>query len=57
MSVLWLISIFSLPGETKMFARLIAAYRHFICLRSGEFESRQFPVGEAIIEVYYELFA
>jgi hypothetical protein len=40
-----------------MFERLIAAYRHFICLRSGEFESRQFSVGEAIIEVYYELFA
>ena len=40
-----------------MFARLIAAYRHFICLRSGEFKSRQFSVSEAIIEVYYELFA
>lgn len=40
-----------------MFARLTSAYRHFICLRSGEFEARRFSVGEAIIEVYYELFA
>jgi hypothetical protein len=40
-----------------MFTRLTCAYRHFICLRSGEFECRQFSVSEAIIEVYYELFA
>jgi hypothetical protein len=40
-----------------MLARLTSAYRHFICLRSGEFESRQFSVGEAILEIYYELFA
>jgi hypothetical protein len=40
-----------------MFARLISAYHHFICLRSGEFEARQFSVGEAIIEVYYEFYA
>ncbi|WP_281261399.1 hypothetical protein [Chamaesiphon polymorphus] len=40
-----------------MLDRLISAYHHFICLRSGEFESRQFSVSEAIIEVYYEFFA
>ncbi len=40
-----------------MLDRLISAYRHFICLRSGEFESRQFSFGEAILEIYYELFA
>jgi hypothetical protein len=41
-----------------MFDRqIIAAYRHFICLRSGEFESRRFSIGEAILEVYYEFFA
>jgi hypothetical protein len=37
--------------------RLISAYRHFICLRSGEFECRQFSVAEAILEIYYEFFA
>jgi hypothetical protein len=40
-----------------MFARLIAAYRHFICLRSGEFECRKFSISEAILEVYYEFLA
>jgi hypothetical protein len=40
-----------------MFDRLISAYRHFICLRSGKFESRQFSISEAIVEVYFEFFA
>lgn len=40
-----------------MLAQIISAYRYFICLRSGEFESRQFSIGEAIVEVYYEFFA
>jgi hypothetical protein len=40
-----------------MFDRIIAAQHHFICLRSGEFESRKFSIGEAILEVYYEFFA
>jgi hypothetical protein len=39
-----------------MFIRLIAAHRHLICLRSGEFEARKFSIGEAILEVYYEFF-
>jgi hypothetical protein len=40
-----------------MFDRIIAAHYHFICLRSGEFESRQFSVIEAILEIYFEFFA
>jgi hypothetical protein len=37
--------------------RLTSAYCHFICLRSGEFESRRFSIGEAILEIYFEFFA
>ncbi len=40
-----------------MFDRIIAAHYHFICLRSGEFESRKFSIGEAILEIYFEFFA
>jgi hypothetical protein len=40
-----------------MLDRIVAAYRHFICLRSSEFESRRFSIGEAILEIYYEFFA
>jgi hypothetical protein len=40
-----------------MFDRLTSAYCHFICLRSGEFESRKFSISEAILEVYFEFFA
>lgn len=40
-----------------MFAHLTSAYRHFTCLRSGEFESRRFSIGEALLEVYYEFFS
>jgi hypothetical protein len=40
-----------------MFDRLTSAYRHFICLRSSEFESRQFSVIEATLEIYFEFFA
>jgi hypothetical protein len=40
-----------------MFERLISAYHHFICLRSGKFESRRFSIGESILEVYFEFFA
>ncbi|AFY92552.1 hypothetical protein [Chamaesiphon minutus] len=40
-----------------MFDRLTSAYRYFICLRSSEFESRQFSVIEAILEIYFEFFA
>ena len=39
-----------------MFSKLIAARQHFICLLNGEFENRHFSIGEALIEVYYELF-
>ncbi|PSB57061.1 hypothetical protein C7B77_09685 [Chamaesiphon polymorphus CCALA 037] len=44
------------PGEIKMLVRIISACRHFVCLRSGEFESRHFSFSEAIVEVYYEFF-
>jgi hypothetical protein len=40
-----------------MLTKLTAACNHFICLRNGEFENRHFSIGEALIEVYYELFA
>jgi hypothetical protein len=40
-----------------MFACIIAAYRHLICLRSGKFECRKFSIGEALLEVYYEFLA
>ena len=40
-----------------MFDRIVDAYRHFICLRSGEFEARRFSVGEAVLEIYCEYFA
>jgi hypothetical protein len=40
-----------------MFERLVAAYRHFICLRSGDFESRRFSIGEALLEIYFEFVA
>jgi hypothetical protein len=40
-----------------MLTRLISAYRHFICLRSGELEHRQFSIGEALLEIYYEFIA
>lgn len=39
-----------------MFSKLIAARQHFICLLNGEFENRQFSIGEALLEVYYEFF-
>jgi hypothetical protein len=39
-----------------MFSKLLAARQHFICLLNGEFENRQFSIGEALIEVYYEFF-
>ncbi|WP_281261344.1 hypothetical protein [Chamaesiphon polymorphus] len=39
-----------------MLVRIISACRHFVCLRSGEFESRHFSFSEAIVEVYYEFF-
>jgi hypothetical protein len=39
-----------------MLTRLIAAHKHFICLLNGEFENRRFPIGEALIEVYFEFF-
>jgi hypothetical protein len=40
-----------------MFDRLITAYRHFLCLRRGEYEQRKFSILEAITEIYFELFA
>ena len=40
-----------------MFSKLIAARQHFICLLNGEFENRQFSIGEALLEVYYEFLA
>ncbi len=40
-----------------MLARIISAYRHYVCLRSGEFEARQFSIPEALIEIYFEFFA
>ena len=40
-----------------MLTKLNAAHKHFICLLNGEFENRQFSIGEALIEIYYEFFA
>jgi hypothetical protein len=40
-----------------MFDRLTNAYRHFLCLRRGEYEQRKFSILEAITEIYFELFA
>jgi hypothetical protein len=39
-----------------MLAKVITARKHFIALRHGEFENRQFSIGEALIEIYYEFF-
>ena len=40
-----------------MLAKIVAAHKHFICLRLGEFEDRQFSISEALLETYYEFFA
>jgi hypothetical protein len=40
-----------------MLTKIIAAHKHFICLRFGEFEDRQFSISEALLETYYEFFA
>jgi hypothetical protein len=43
--------------QVSIMSRLIEAWLYYHDLRRGKYEQRNFPVMEALLDVWYELFA